>query len=161
MILTQGSDFKVVYEGESNLLEHIGFRVRNNSLDIDNKESNTWIQNKKEIKIYVTLPTLKAIALGGSGDITSTNDFNSDIIDIALGGSGDIKLSGTANTLKIALGGSGEVNVSNLKAKTGKIAIGGSGECNVQVSDELNVAIGGSGNVKCKGSSAFKRIYFR
>jgi hypothetical protein len=156
MILTQGSEFKVVYEGESNLLEHIGFKVKNNSLEVDNKERNVWIQNKKPIKIYVTLPTLRAVALGGSGEIRSTNDFNSDLMDIALGGSGDIKISGSAERVKVAIGGSGNVDISDLKAKKGKIAIGGSGDCQVQVSDDLEVAIGGSGDVKCKGRPRVK-----
>lgn len=156
MILTQGSEYKVEYEGESNLLDHIEFKLHNNALDINNKHENRWIQNTKPIKIYVTMPTLKAIALGGSGSVRSTNDFNTDKMKIAIGGSGDVSVSGVANELKIAIGGSGDCDLKNLKCQKAKISIGGSGDCNVNVSDELDVAIAGSGDVKCKGRPRVK-----
>jgi hypothetical protein len=158
MILTQGSEFKVVYEGESNLLELIKFEVKGNSLNVENKKNswNSWTTSRKGITIYITMPNLKAVALGGSGDISSTNDFSSDNLDIAIGGSGNIQLSGSANKIEVAIGGSGDVDLSKLKAKRGEIAIGGSGNCEVQVSDELEVAIAGSGDVKCKGRPRLK-----
>ncbi len=158
MILTQGSEFKVVYEGESNLLDIIEFKLRNDELDINYKEDNTWAKTTRPIKIHITMPTLKAIALGGSGNVSTTNDFDTDKLDIAIGGSGDVQVSGRANRLKIAIGGSGDCNLRNLRCQTAKIAIGGSGDCDVQVSDDLDVAIAGSGDVKCKGRPRVKEV---
>jgi hypothetical protein len=111
IVLTQGSEFKVVYEGESNLLDYIKFEVKNGVLDIENKKDNQWIQTTKPMKISITLPALTKVMLGGSGNISATTDFDSDRMEVALGGSGNIKLSGTATRLKIALGGSGNINL--------------------------------------------------
>lgn len=156
MILTQGNEYKVVYEGESNLLDYIDFDLHNDALDIDNKQQNKWIQNTKPIKIYITMPKLKAIALGGSGSVRSTNDFDSESLKIAIGGSGDVSVSGRADELKIAIGGSGDCDLIDLKCKNAKISIGGSGDCKVNVSDDLVVAIAGSGDVRCKGRPRVK-----
>jgi hypothetical protein len=156
MILTQGSEYKVEYEGESNLLDAIEFKLHNNALDIDNKKDNSWLKPTKQIKIYITMPNLTAIALGGSGDVHTTNDFNTDKLDIAIGGSGNVQVSGSATRLKVAIGGSGDCNLRDLKCQSAKVAIGGSGDCDLQVSDDLDVAIAGSGDVKCKGRPRVK-----
>jgi hypothetical protein len=156
IILTQGNEYKVVYEGESNLLDYIAFNVKNDALDINNKENNKWIQNTKPIKIYISMPTLKSVALGGSGNVSSTNDFDSDILKIAIGGSGDVAISGRVNELKIAIGGSGDCDLRDLRCQKAKVSIAGSGDCRLNVSDELDVSIAGSGDVRCKGKPRLK-----
>lgn len=158
IVLTQGSDFKVVYDGESNILDKIKFEVKGKSLNIDWKDDNWNIRTTKKITVYVTMPNLDAVALGGSGDISSTNDFNGDSIDVAISGSGDVALTGTYDRMNLTIGGSGDCNLYKLKAKKGNVAISGSGNCNVAVSDDLSVVISGSGDVTCKGTPQLRKM---
>lgn len=157
IVLTQGSSFKVVYEGSEKLYNKLKFEIRNNGLDINYAEKNNWGYSDDNATIYITMPNLSAIALGGSGDIESTNDFNLDNLSVALGGSGDIRLKGNAKSISVAIGGSGDVDLSRLSAKNCKIAISGSGDCDVKVSEKLDVVISGSGDVNCKGNPTLKK----
>ena len=159
IVVTKGDVFKVEYEGDEKLLENIVIEVKNRSLSLENKKGWNWSSYKNNGKTVfrITMPSLKKIALDGSGDIVCKGDFNEDRISIALGGSGDVKMSGTARNQKVAIGGSGDVDLSELKGESGDVAIGGSGNVRVNVSEKLSVAIGGSGDVIYKGNPSVKK----
>ncbi len=161
VILTQGTNFEVTYEGDSNLLDVLEIDIKNNALNIStgSYKSGKSICPSKDIKFYITMPTLESVAVGGSGSIKSTNDFSCDRLRVAVGGSGDIELRGTANKEEIAIGGSGNVNCLRLKAAACKVAIGGSGDAQVNVTDDLNVAVGGSGTVTYEGNPSIKKSF--
>jgi Putative auto-transporter adhesin, head GIN domain len=152
VIVTKGDEYKVVFEGDEKVLSKLDIEVKNGSLNIENKSSGWNWSSNKPVRFYVTMPSLKKIALGGSGNIETTNAFAEDNMKIALGGSGNIRLKGRATRQEIALGGSGNVDLSDLEGEVAKISIGGSGNVEVAVKDRLSVAIGGSGDVIYKGS---------
>lgn len=158
IVVTKGDNFKVEYEGDEKLLENLIVEVKNGSLNLRNKKEFGWNYSKNgKTVFYVTMPSLKKVALGGSGDFRSNGDFKEDKIEIALGGSGDVKLSGFARKQDIAIGGSGDVDLSNMTGESAEVAIGGSGNVRVNVSEKLNVAIAGSGDVKYKGNPSVKQ----
>ena len=158
IFVTKGDNFKVEYEGDEKLLENLIAEVENHSLNLKNKKDFGWNYSKNSKTVfYVTMPSLKKIAVGGSGDFLSKGDFNEDKISVALGGSGDVKLSGTARRQDVAIGGSGDVDLSDVKGESADVAIGGSGDVRVNVSEKLNVSIAGSGDVRYKGSPSVKQ----
>ena len=159
VIVTKGDNFKVEYEGDEKLFENLIVEVENHSLNFRNKKDFSWNSSRNSSKtvFYITMPSLKKIALGGSGDFSSKGDFNEDKISIAIGGSGDVKLNGIARKQDIAIGGSGNVDLSDMKGESADVAIGGSGDVRVNVSEKLNVSIAGSGDVKYKGSPNVKQ----
>jgi Putative auto-transporter adhesin, head GIN domain len=153
--LIQGNEYKVVYQGDDNLLENISIKVENKSLNFENKRDYSY-STKNNAKFIVTMPILKEVALGGSGTIYSKNNFDSDKIRIALGGSGDIKLKGKAQKQEVALGGSGDVDLSQMIGEKAKVSIAGSGDVDVNVSEQLEVTIAGSGDVNYQGNPQIK-----
>ena len=159
VIVTKGDVFKVEYEGDEKLLENIIIEVKNKSLKLENKKNFSWSSYKNNGKTIfrITMPSLKKIEMGGSGDITCKGDFNEDKVSIAIGGSGDVKMSGTARKQEVAIGGSGDIDLSELKGESGDVAIGGSGNVRINVSEKLSVAIGGSGDVIYKGNPDVKK----
>jgi carbon monoxide dehydrogenase subunit G len=172
LILTQGSDYKLVIEAkEKSDLGKVVTEVEGNKLKIKSKPGS-WKINK--VKVYVTLPELKALAISGSSDVRAektmeTDEFSVAIsgsgdvrfadlqandLNIAISGSGDVKMAGHAkSSVRISTSGSGDVNVEGLETKNVHIAISGSGDARVFATETLNCKVSGSGDVYYKGGA--------
>lgn len=108
--------------------------------------------------------------VSGSGDLNlkgKCREFNSDVsgsgkvnltINIAeeaefgISGSGKIEASGTAATVKASISGSGKVLASNLETNRIEVRISGSGDVEINVKNEIDANISGSGTVSYKGN---------
>ena len=173
VILTPGSVQKVVVEGQQNIIDLIKRDVKDGMWRIGYSKS---VKDAKEVTVYITIPTIKWVALTGSGSIKSTDRFSGlNKLDIAVSGSGDImfdatandinmhlsgsgniKVRGTTNTLDIAISGSGNVSAASLKTSNCQVHISGSGDADVQVYGDLETSISGSGDVHYKGEANVK-----
>lgn len=144
-----GKTQKVVVEAQKNLIDNLKREVKNGSWNIGFHNN---VRNYSDVKIYITIPTVQALSIGGSGKIVSTEPFDKlGDLSFSIGGSGNIEFSGEANSLKVSIGGSGNVKAGNLKVGSSKVSIGGSGHCYIEVGDRLDVSIAGSGSVHYKG----------
>lgn len=108
--------------------------------------------------------------VSGSGDIDlkgKCKSFNSDIsgsgkvllavnikekATFGVSGSGRIQASGSAESVKASLSGSGKVLAANLETNRCEIRISGSGDVEINVKNELDATISGSGSVAYKGN---------
>jgi hypothetical protein len=108
--------------------------------------------------------------VSGSGDINlkgSCRSIDSDIsgsgkvkldtkvtetADFSVSGSGRIEASGTATNVKTNISGSGKVFAANMEASRCDVKISGSGTVEINVKDELDANISGSGSVAYKGN---------
>ncbi len=170
VIVTPGAVQKVVVEGQQNIIDLIKRDVKDGMWRIGFSKN---VKDAKEVTVYITIPTVKWVALTGSGSIKSTDRFSGlNKLDIAMSGSGDIlfdaaandinmhlsgsgniKMMGTTNTLDIAISGSGDVSAASLKASKCQVHISGSGDADVQVNGDLETSISGSGDVHYKGEA--------
>ena len=161
--VTQGDVQEVRVEAEDNLLGKINTTVKNNSLVIDDEDN---IKYTKPVTIYITVKDLCLLELTGSGNIVTRSQFLCDFMNIKLSGSGDIRvmvnrkslkanLSGSGNLVLngssaetyYRISGSGNINAHELNCFSSAVAISGSGTSTVDVKNDLNVTITGSGNV--------------
>lgn len=153
--INQGEQQEVWVEGPAEYIESLSRAVENKSWNI--KYEGRSNLRKKQLSIFITIPEVKKLSLGGSGKISTKEPFqNQGELSFAIGGSGIIDFSGTAESLKVSIGGSGSVQAKNLKVKKGTVSIGGSGECYVHVSEYLEVSLAGSGSVLYKGNPKIK-----
>lgn len=67
-------------------------------------------------------------------------------------GSGKINASGSAEEVKADISGSGKVLAADLKTKKCKVQISGSGDVEIDVAQELDANISGSGTVRYRGN---------
>jgi len=161
--ITQGEKQEVKIEAEDNLLKHIITEIKNDELIIDCEEN---IHFNSQVNVYITTPDLNLLELSGSGNMMTKNTINSSRLTLRLDGSGEMKVAMKSETLKtslsgsgnldmkgsaaestIRISGSGNVNAQELKTFTSSVSISGSGNSKVDVNNELNVNITGSGNV--------------
>jgi hypothetical protein len=108
--------------------------------------------------------------VSGSGDIDlkgKCKSFDSDVsgsgkvmlavaiaqnASFGVSGSGRIAASGSADFIKTNISGSGKVLAANMEANRCEIRISGSGDVEINVKNELDATISGSGTVGYKGN---------
>jgi len=155
--LSYGKEQKVVVSASEAQFDKLDLEVKRGSLQIKNKRNKgnnnwSWSKNEKRIQVYITLPTIKEIAISGSGDFVMEDEFNLPSLDIAISGSGDVLLKkGSADEFHVSIAGSGDVE-SNLETVNSEINISGSGDVDLLVEKRLEVNIAGSGDVTYKGN---------
>ena len=173
VVLTQGNRQEVKVKGQQNIIDNIKTEVKGDSWNI---EFHDRVSDHKELTIYITMETLEALSIGGSGDISCTNQFknlkdvaisiggsgnvsldlNAKDIAVSIGGSGEVSLDGSGDELAISIGGSGDVKAFDCAVKTCSVSSAGSGNIEINVSDELEVSMVGSGDVNYKGDPKVK-----
>lgn len=166
--LTRGTETRVTVEGQSNLIDLLETTVSNGVWKIRTRECYS---TDKPFVVHISAPVIDRVHVQGSGDVTGTDAFEAEVMDLAVQGSGDIKmnvtakqvvamvqgsgdiaLQGSASDLTCTLQGSGDVKAADLKTDRTKATITGSGDVSVTVNSSLNASITGSGNVKYRGN---------
>ena len=152
-------DFEVRMEGPKDDLDRMVLNVDDGQLNIGRKSGNWNWSSGGGIKVYVSMPTIRAISIGGSGNVEVTEAFEQlGDLKISIGGSGDVDFKGQmAKEVKISVAGSGDVDASELGAASCKVSIAGSGGVKIGEVDQLKVSVAGSGDVRYKGSPAIDK----
>lgn len=170
----RADDFRVVVSIDSNLLDNVKTRVRDDRLIIDNNINFTDVVRGPHV--IVEMPELTFVELSGSGDLDATRfdeggtvrlelsgsgdlqfEGSSPRIDAELRGSGDLELAGTTDFIDIRLSGSGNVDARNLDAGEGRLRLDGSGDVAVTVHGEVDAEVNGSGDLDLFGDVDLKR----
>lgn len=143
-----------------NLVQTNEANVKNDVLFIDNSTDNTY---------FISVPKIDEITIDGKGDVYSEAPIHSDYLQLKINGAGNIKmnlnvakikasvagagkieLTGSAEEADFSVPGSGKINAEDLKVKKCDASISGVGKISVDVSDQLNSDISGSGNIVYK-----------
>jgi hypothetical protein len=148
-VVTIGDQQSVTIEADDNVLPIIETKVEDGKLIV---EPTQGYNSKTTVKLTITVPQLKGVAVNGSGDVDVDGLNGAASFAVAINGSGDVTAKGTADSVSVAVRGSGNVELKDLRAKNGKVAVAGSGDVTVNASDALDVSVAGSGDVKYVGS---------
>ncbi len=169
--LSQGNRYSVEVKGQQNIINHLDLDKRGSTLSIG-MDNNYKYYSYDKLDIYITMPDLESLSLGGSGSIIGETkfgdlgdlsiniggsgsvflDIDSEDVKANIGGSGSIKLEGTCDYLSANIAGSGSVKAADLEANKARVVSAGSGSLVIHVTDELDATITGSGGVKYKGN---------
>jgi len=170
LTVEQGNTFKVVLEGDDELLDAIEVKVNNGRLTI--RKPNWRKARNKKLTVYVTMPEIESLSVSGSGVLSNKGSLKCDDLKISVSGSGDVNLNGlSASSVKMGISGSGGVNLEGngskeasvsisgsggVKAEEFKVekmdvSISGSGRCKVWVEDSMYARVSGSGSIYYKG----------
>jgi hypothetical protein len=163
VVVTVGGAPSVRAEGDA---ERIG-----DQLMIGSKRHG-WNWNSKggRVTVYVTVPSLAAASIGGSGDMKidkvqggsfaasiggsgdmqiaslQTNEAN-----VSLAGSGSVTAGGKAQHATLSIAGSGDIDLGNLEVRTANVSVVGSGDAAIKAVESADVSIMGSGDVTVSG----------
>ncbi len=89
--------------------------------------------------------------ISGSGKVILSATIDNSA-EFGISGSGKIEASGKANFVKADISGSGKVLAADLTTNRCEVRISGSGDGEINVTDELDANISGSGSVSYRGS---------
>jgi hypothetical protein len=89
--------------------------------------------------------------VSGSGKVVLATAIT-ETADFGVSGSGKIEASGSASNVKATISGSGKVLAANLETNKCEVRISGSGDVEINVKNELDANISGSGSVSYKGN---------
>lgn len=167
--ITKSVTQSVEIVAQSNIIDNISLEVTGGNLKITFKKP---AKNYDPININISMPNLSSLILSGSGNINTTNTFDScgtvsikisgsGNIDASfnsntktysiISGSGNITLTGNSPSQDITISGSGNVHAFPFETYHSVVNLSGSGSCELSADSTLNVIISGSGNVNYKG----------
>lgn len=152
--LTQGKNYSIEIEAQQNIIDALKKEVKDDQWNIS-FEDKLRVRNYQQATIWITLPTLTKLAIGGTGEIIGKTPFqNLGNLELSIGGSGDIQLAGAAKNVTMSIAGSGTIRTDALKVAKATISIAGSGKAYVHLDDgDLDVSVAGSGKVFYKGKA--------
>lgn len=157
---------------DDNLQELVTTRVEDGTLVVEAKHISYHGVGRVEISV----PSMKALDLTGSGDVTidggsgdlrlrlsGSGDINwratARELDAGLSGSGDIKLAGKADVAKLRVSGSGDIDGDSLVATSADVTVSGSGSVGVTLGGgSLRASISGSGDIVWGGTATVEEM---
>jgi hypothetical protein len=137
----------IVVHADSNLLHRVTTRVENGTLVIGDLGSYSAVT---PMRVAVSVPTLSAVKLSGSGLIT-LGGVNAREIAITLAGSGAFHASGSVGRLDASLTGSGDAQLDGLVARDVHAVVAGSGRILVHATNSLDASVPGTGAIVFRG----------
>ncbi len=171
--VVRGATTSVVATGPQRVLDLLNIRVEKDTLKIDRKPGRSnWLRGDyRGATITVTMPSIIAAGVAGSGDMTVDRadgaSFGAAVegsgnlkvasitvkqAQLAAEGSGNLTISGTADDSAMAAQGSGNIDARGLVSQQATIAVEGSGDIGATVRQRATIAVEGSGNVDVTGT---------
>ena len=138
----------VVVHADSNLINHVTTDVVAGTLVIGDTGSFTA---SGPMSVDVSVPSLTALTLSGSGQISVTG-ISTPQLTVTVSGSGRVSAAGTATRLDVTINGSGQAQLSQLTARDVHAVVSGSGLIQVTATTSLDAAVPGSGTIVYGGN---------
>jgi len=147
--LTQDNEQSITVEADDNIIDQVITRNENGVLSVGLQDGS---YSDVKVKIYVSLKSIESISINGAGNITVQNQIASNNVACSINGAGDISLKGSGSNLDCRINGAGNINAFDFQSKNCTAKINGTGNCTVNVSEYLDAAISGVGNITYDGN---------
>ena len=109
--------------------------------------TRSYHRNTEPLDIELSGPALHDITVNGAGKLV-LDDLQQDTLTVAIHGSGSVRANGSSDTLNVQIMGSGDAELAQLAVHSSRIFIAGSGAADIAPSDDADVFIAGSGDVR-------------
>ncbi len=162
-----GGEHSVVVRANERVMRQVETDVRGDELVLNVRGPNFG----SSVEYEVTVPTLRAIRVSGSGDVVASDTIAGDSLQVSiLGsgsveakvhvgslsvnsmGSGDLAFSGDVDAAEVRIHGSGDLDARGLNGRRAEISISGSGDAKVGEFQDLSANVMGSGDVEYQGN---------
>jgi hypothetical protein len=142
-----GPAIHVEVSGDPDVVAKVATRVRDGSLVVGTRED---LHPQTKTHVTITVPRLDAVAISGIGAIDAAG-VSAPSFAVSIGGTGSVKLAGTSQGAAYDIGGTGDIDAKNLSAKTASVAMEGTGHLALTVSEAVQIAVQGVGDIDVFG----------
>lgn len=176
VIVAVGGPASARAEGEAGDLDRLELTVDGGTLRISDKREKGWSwglgRDRKAVTVFVTVPSLSAASIAGSGDvqidrvqgpsfagaIAGSGDLRVAAMQVgnasfSVAGSGDISAAGSAASAAFSIAGSGDIDAGGLESRTAKVSVMGNGNVRAKAVGAADVTVMGSGDVELAGGA--------
>jgi hypothetical protein len=171
-----GATPSVTISTYKNIADLIETKVEGNTLSIGT-ENFTNISLDRDIMAEITVPSLTALSVHGSGEakvlgVIAGNGFDLDIsgsgevdlqslqlasFSVSISGVGNVNVTGgVAYKTEYSVSGSGSVHSFGLQSDDAEVGVSGSGDVELTANKTLDADISGSGTVRYRGHPQLK-----
>jgi len=147
--IQQTGSESLTVEAEEDVLPKIRTEVVDGRL-ILGPEPGTTLNTTGPINYTLTVENLNALNLSGTGNIDA-QDISTDNLAVTITGAGAVKAAGETESQDVRISGVGSYQAGDLESKVAKINITGAGSAIVNVSEELDATVSGTGSVQYIG----------
>ena len=169
--VTTGGRASVVATGTDSDLDRLDIKVDGKRLLIGTKPGMWNWSSREGVKLRVSVPTLAAAAVTGSGNISVNRvdgpfagrisgsgemhllSVDSPTLSLAISGSGDIEVAGRCGTGSLSVTGSGDIDASRLTCGTLTATTTGSGDIDARATETAALRVTGSGDITVTGGA--------
>ena len=169
IVINRGDVFDVTVSGDDRAVEALRFNKDDETLAISREKDSG--NNIGTATVRVTMPSLNAMVLAGSGSMDADEmggnaevtiagsgtakvaRMDAESLDMTIAGSGDFETAGKVSTLDMTIAGSGSGRMSGLDVTTADITIAGSGDADFASDGTVEASIVGSGDVSVRGTA--------
>ncbi len=167
--LFNGSEHKVVLEGNEELLNWVVMKVENNVLKVSYLKDRV-IKKGQSVILEITVQDLQRftaasalklitpdvfqfdeMSLDMAGAVSMELNLKGNVLDGHLAGATSIKAHGNVDEIRFEMPGAGKLEAFELKARKVNLILAGAGKAEVFASEELKVDIAGACSVLYKG----------
>lgn len=155
--IRRGDAFAITAKGPKGVIDELEIKLDGDMLSIGRKNSGfSFSGDDNDVEIAITMPTLRAVRLTGSGEIDA-DAVDGDAVEAVVTGSGDLKVAAlNGKSAKLTVSGSGDIEVGGGTIGSGDFDVTGSGNIDAGglSATTLDVSITGSGDVDAKASGS-------
>ncbi len=164
-----------VSANDARFTENITTEVRNNTLYIDYKGSNTF--GAKFLRAYVSAPEVFRISASGACNVRIEGDYKGQDLNVTLGGSSDFRgkvyltnlnlsvsgssdifIEGSAVNFRADISGSSDLKAQDLVTQFADISAAGASDVTVNVTKEMKANASGASTIFYLGSGVVKEV---
>jgi len=160
-----GDAFSVLISAKPETHAYIDADVRGDVLTLDFSKS---MRRPGDVIVAIVMPTLNQVEVSGAAEMQVFRGFNADkftlvgsgasnidididanSISADLSGASDVRMAGNANHLKLDGSGATEFSGKNLLVGNAQVDLSGASDAAVNVSNDLDVDLSGSSDLRC------------
>jgi hypothetical protein len=138
----------VSVRGDDNLVPLVTTEVKDGTLVVGGRGSYA---TKTPLRITVVTPTLRSVALTGTGAV-AVEGVRGDAFTADLAGAGSVSAAGAVRRLRVTLDGTGAALLQRLRAANVVASVSGAGSVQVHPTESLVARVEGSGSIVYGGN---------
>jgi hypothetical protein len=151
VFITQDTVESLRIESDENIIGLVMTTVNSNMLVVSLREGS---YSNVTVNVYASMKFIKLLESIGAATFSSMNSIQTDSLTCRITGAGTYTFTGKANYENIEITGSGNIHNSNLISSFCSVDISGAGNVEVQVTQQLNATIAGTGTIIYTGNPA-------